>query len=174
MRRLRFLIAIPAIAGLAIMGATGASAAPVHQAAHARTMTAASSGADPLEFVNGNGLWIEGGPHGSDLKGTTDPDDATAYHYYPQSAAPGYYAYAPTNGLCWNTLAAAGDEIGIDSCPANDTNEWFTSPDDNYEMIAVYNDPSNCVWGAGNGKTLVIEPCSSTNERDLWVQYSPS
>jgi hypothetical protein len=170
MRRLRFLIAIPAIAGLAIMGASGASAAPAHQAAHARVMTATSSGADPLVFENENFLYIEGSANGSYLTGTTDAAHATEYHYYPQPDAPGYYAYAPANGLCWNTYGDQGDNIQIVGCQANDGLQWFTSSADNHLMLSPWTHPDECIWGAGNGKTVYLHTCSSTNPRDLWSQ----
>jgi hypothetical protein len=176
MRRLRFLIAIPAIAGLAIMGATGASAAPAHQVAHARAMTATSSGADPWTFENANGLYIAGLNHGSDLFG--DTSSGTVYEEYPQSEAPGFYAYSPANGLCWNTLGAAGDQIGIDSCPANDYHEWFTGAtpiDGKYGYLETATSTGAlsglCIWGAGNGKTLFLKACAIAN-RDLWYKAS--
>jgi hypothetical protein len=172
----RLLLAIPAIAGLAIMGATGASAAPVHQAAHARAMTATSGGADPLEFVNGNGLWITGSAHGQDLKGTTSAADAQAYHYYPQSGAGvGYDALAPSNGLCWNTIALAGDAIGIDSCPANDTNEWFAIPPSGTRgYIYTYNNQDLCVTGEGDGNALKLENCGAYTNRQYWTTVNVS
>jgi hypothetical protein len=125
MRRLRFLIAIPAIAGLAIMGATGASAAPAHQAAHARTMTATSSGADP-KIENENGLWIDGSTHNTDLIGTTDPHAATSYTI-TYSGKPGLYIYS-VDGLCWNSLGAAGGQIAPESCPSGDLSRVVHEP----------------------------------------------
>jgi hypothetical protein len=53
MRRLRFLIAIPAIAGLAIMGATAASAAPAHQTVRMVSSLADIPSAGAAKMVGG-------------------------------------------------------------------------------------------------------------------------
>jgi hypothetical protein len=171
MRVRRCLIAIPAIAGLLIMGAAGASAAPAHRAAHARMMTVTPSTADPWQFENANDLWIVGGTHGEDLTGTTSSESASAYDQYGQGG--GWYTYS-LNKLCWNTLGGAGDGIGMDSCPSGDTNEWFATPTQNGgPYVWLENaDQGLCIWGAGNGKALVLEPCSDTNNRDLWLKLS--
>jgi hypothetical protein len=167
-RGLRFLVAIPAIAGLAIMGAAGASAAPAHQAAHARMMTVTPSTADPYTFENANGLWIVGSVHGLNLVGSTV--SGTAYVQYPQPDAPGYYAYS-INDLCWNTLGGSGDPVGMDSCPSGDSNEWFlTPPTGGFGYIETWS--GLCIWGAGNGKTLFLKACSGSNNRDLWYKES--
>jgi hypothetical protein len=170
MRRLRSLIAIPAIAGLAIMGATGASAAaaPVHQAAHARTVTAASSGADPWEFENANNLWIcSGGTHESQLEGCGAPGSVDEYTIYPQSGAGAGYYVVKQGGFCWDTPGAAGDEIALESCPANDPNEWFALvPSGESGFMWLYG-TDLCVWGAGVGKTVFLKTCGASN-RDTW------
>jgi hypothetical protein len=174
MRRLRFLIAIPAIAGLAIMGATGASAAPVHQAAHARTMTATSGGADPWEFENANNLWIcSGGTHESQLEGCGAPGPVDEYTIYPQSGAgAGYYAISQ-GGFCWDTIAKAGESISLESCPANDTNEWFMIPPGGEGGFITLYGTDLCIWGAGVGKTLFLKTCGASN-RDAWASIHVS
>ena len=169
MRRLRFLIAIPAIAGLTIIGATGASAAPVHQAAHARAMTATSSGADPWEFENANNLWIcSGGTHESPLTGCPAPGPVDEYTIYPQSGAGAGYYVIKQGGFCWDSPDAAGDSISLESCPANDTDEWWAIPASGESgFMWPYNGADLCVWGAGDGKTVFLKTCGANN-RDDW------
>jgi hypothetical protein len=168
----RLLLAIPAIAGLAIMGATGASAAPVHQAAHARALTATSRGADPWEWENGNGLWITGSVHGEPLVGS----DSGGYPYmiYPQSTAKGWYAISPGAGLCWNTVPTDNETITIDSCPANDENEFFYIPSNGQTDWIIYyllapNGKELCVTGEGNGADLRLEYCGAYTNRQDWT-----
>jgi hypothetical protein len=181
MRRLRFLIAIPAIAALAIMGATGASAAaaPAHQAARARALTAASSGADPWVWENGNGLFIYGTAHNEPLTG--DTSGGTTYTISPQVVVNGVHFYSihplGNTGLCWDTLALAGDTISPESCPANDDNEWFSIPSSGTTgYIQTYLTPpsgySQCVTGEGNGNALKLENCGTYTNRQYWTTYS--
>jgi len=168
----RLLLAIPAIAGLAIMGATGASAAPVHQAAHARSVTATSRGADPWEWENGNGLWIAGTAHGQPLTGDDLSSGAGIYEIYPQVVINGvhWYAISPSAGLCWNTIAESGETITIDSCPANDTNEWFAIPSSGTSgYIYTYNNQDLCVTGEGNGNALKLVSCGTYTNRQYWL-----
>jgi hypothetical protein len=176
MGRLRFLIAIPAIAALAIMGATGASAAPVHQAAHARAMTATSSGADPWEWENENGLWITGTEHGEPLVGSTS--GGNSYTIYPQILYADVYYYSICAGtcssaLCWNTIVTPGEAVGIDSCPAGDENEWFAIPASGTTgyirtFLAGPSGLTLCVTGEGSGNALQLETCTGSN-RQLWT-----
>lgn len=171
MRRLRFLAAISAIAGLAIMGATGASADPAHQAAHTRTMVAPST-ADPWEFNNPNGLYIAGAVHNSALFG--DTAGATAYVEYDSSSPPGWWVYS-AQGLCWNSAGASGDHITMESCPSDDIDEWFhlTSPVNGpYGLLETWS--GLCVWGAGNGNSLYLHACEPGNHRDDWYKASVS
>jgi hypothetical protein len=169
MRGRRCLIAIPAIAGLVIMGAAGASAAPAHQTAHARMMTITPSTADPYEFENKNDLWILGGTHGKDLMGSTSGGSA----YVQYSQGDGFYTYS-LNDFCWNTLGEAGDAIGMDSCPSGDENEWFETLQESGSYVYIVNEvDSLCIWGAGNGKALFLQACSFNN-RDIWDKKSVS
>jgi hypothetical protein len=171
MRSLRFLIAIPAIAGLALMGATGASAAPVRQAAvHAPTATGTPRTTDPYEFENPNGLWIVGGTHNAGLTGSTS--GGSAYVQY-DSPATGYYVYS-LNDLCWETSGASGADITMESCPSDDANEWFATPLENgdYGYLESGVGSGLCIWGAGNGKTVFLKACSPTNDRDIWPKIS--
>jgi hypothetical protein len=169
MRRLRFLIAIPAIAGLTIMGAAGASAAPAHQAAHARVITATSSGADPWVFYNPNGLYICGDTHNGDLKGCTEAS-GTPYIEYDESSPPGWWVYS-ANDLCWDSPGASGDHIAMESCPSDDSDEWFylTKPvNGGYSELKSWS--GQCVWGAGDGNTIYLHACRPGNHRDDWYK----
>jgi hypothetical protein len=165
MRGRRCLIAIPGIAGLVFMGAAAASAAPAHQAA-ARTVTAST--ADPYEFQNENALWIVGSTHGEDLTGS-DGTSGTPYVQYSHGG--GWYTYSDDD-LCWNTGGVVGDEIAMDSCPSGDHNEWFANVPVTGDIVELQTYDGLCIWGAGNGRTLVLEACSASNNRDLWIKYS--
>jgi hypothetical protein len=169
MRRLRFLVAIPAIAVLAIMGATGASAATVHQAAHARTVAATSSGADPWEFENLNQLFIcSAGTHEALLMGCTGRGSVELYTIYPQSGAGAGYYVIKQGGFCWDSPDQSGDNIALESCPANDPDEWWAIPSSGSTAgILPYGDDDLCVWGAGAGNTVYLHTCAVSN-RDAW------
>jgi hypothetical protein len=170
--RLRLLAAAAAVTALPLMlGGVAASAsstvpaALARQAAHARTMRAAPRVTEST-FSNGNNLYIVGDSHGEDLLGGGFP--GTIYYGYLQVG--NYYTFS-ANKLCWNTLGGAGDGVGMDSCPNEDTNEWF-EPDvigAGTIYLRAYN-TGLCLWGAGIGKALVLEECSSTNPRDIWSQ----
>jgi hypothetical protein len=176
MRRLRFLIAIPAIAALAIMGATGASAAaaPAHQAAHARAVTAASSGADPWVWENGNGLFIYGTAHNEPLSG--DTSGGTTYTISPQEVINGVHWYTihplGNTGLCWDSLGFAGDTISPESCPANDAQEWFAIPSSGTTGFIFAWGGTECITGEGNGNALKLEGCATYTNRQYWTTYS--
>jgi hypothetical protein len=176
MRRLRLLIAIPAVAGLAIIGATGASAAaaPAHHAAHPRATTATSSGADPWYFENENGLYIDGITHNEPIYG----NDAgpTDYIEYNESSPAPYWVYS-ANGLCWDTTGANDARISMESCPADDSDEWFnlTLENGDYGFLQTWSGNGGlCIQGDGNENVLYLAACNINHPRDLWEKVEVS
>lgn len=66
------------------------------------------------------GLWIGDNGHNNPIFGSTSHRDRFVFN--PINGNWGTISVAEIFNECWNTN---GSVIGLDSCPVNDTNEWF-------------------------------------------------
>jgi hypothetical protein len=74
--------------------------------------------------------------------------------------------YIPAYGECWNTNGTA---IGLDSCPVDDTNEWFEFVQHgNYWLIKSYR-TGQYVGADRDGEPIYFT--TGVNDTSLWSAF---
>jgi hypothetical protein len=117
----------------------------------------------------GSGLWIEGHGHNNSLLSSYTNRNPFGFGEITGSDW-GYLTewnlLAGEWGECWNTN---GRVIGLDSCPAHDTNEYFRFlQHGNYWLIQSYR-TGEYVAAAGNNGDLYFT--TGVNDTSLWSLY---
>jgi hypothetical protein len=141
---------------------TGLGVAVPASAAVARTQV--KPAVDPAFFESaGTNEYITGDTHGSNLF----LGAGNAYNMYSKGGST--YALA-AGGYCWNAYPASGRPVGEDSCPPNDTNEWFTLYPGEGTQDYTIQQYSSGLWVSAIGSGIYLEPSGVGNQ--VWIKLA--
>ncbi len=148
------------IAGLALTaGPASAAANPCTSGCFLQNLYTSSSG---------SGLYIYGTGHNQDLRSSFDNGDGFLFTFKSgnwgiiQDENPASGAV----GECWNTNGTA---IGLDSCPAGDTNEYFQFVQDGNYWLIESDRTGQYIAADRNGNPIYFT--TGVNDTSLWAAF---
>jgi hypothetical protein len=171
-RILRVFAVLSATAMASALTISGASAGTVKPAVTGQPNTAVAAARtqvtpkplDPYTFESADGGgFITGDTHGGDLY----LGAGTVYTRHPK---PGSYYALSASKYCWNAIPKATTPVGMDSCPSNDTNEWFKFVDYN-GFTGIVQKSSGLYVTAVDGK-IDLDPKGGRPDDQEWIMKS--
>jgi hypothetical protein len=129
---------------------------------------------DPWEWaVQSSGHWVDGCTHAQALT------LGTAAQEYTISNEGNHWIEIQCGNLCWNVAPVSGSPVTMDSCIANDANEWFN--DSSFQVDCTNSEYFNIgqkastyyVSSDGNGHVILTSAPQGTNgNRSCWLPVS--